>query len=443
MVRTSSAAAPGTTTRAATNRWTVALTAGFILWAVVAPAQPDSSPAPRRSAGRSAVRCGGDSLDDLCPTGCSGSPLDRRYDADCFSCDVFASPSPAPACQSGAATCEVHLGIDQMGAMFESGAYRDDVMREVVLAYWDSAAWDLPDRWGAHGLDGYVVYAVVRTALRFRGELEGHPTTRMALECMLHDHGSRGLPTTADNSERWFHGGVSPWNSWSEDYMGFALGYASADAWFASPWHDGFYGGEYRGKAEAAVELAFSVSDGAPQTLRREVDPDPLGRRDAPSVMLRNHDEYSPVYAMLLLKHVGDVNGVYRAASLPPAFTCSNKPATFDELYAWVRSKIEPNPEGPAYVFRPDGCEREDGELSYCDDRPGDPAGTGGDWREPGHYPLQQSLADLCIDQGLEYFGPPCGHIGPAGIVQADHNYYFNCVFSVDEGAWPAVAASP
>ncbi len=431
MARTASVAALEPSTRTGADLWTATLAAALALWAAVAPAQ-DAPTLPRLSAGRPEVRCGGDALDGACATGCSGHPLDGRYDADCFSCDVFASPSPAPACQSGAATCEIHLGIDRMGAMVESGEYRDDVMRQVVLGYWDKAAWDLPDRWGAHGLDGYVVYAVVWTALKYRSELDGHPTTRMAMECMLRDHAGRGLPTRLDNGERWFHGEVDEWNSWSEDYMAFALGYAAADAWFASPWNDGDYADEYRGRAEAAVALAFSVSNEAPQTLRRELDTDPQGRQDAPSVMLRNHDEYSPVYAMLLLKHVGDVNSVYRAASLPPVFTCSNKPATFDELYAWVTSKIEPNPDGAGYTFRRDGCARDDGVLSYCDDRPGDPAGTGGDWREPAHYPLQEMLPDLCVDPHLEYFGPPCGHVGPAGLVQADHNYYYNCVFAGD-----------
>ncbi len=36
-------------------------------------------------------------------------------------------------------------------------------------------------------------------------------------------------------------------------------------------------------------------------------------------------------------------------------------------------------------------------------------------------------------DERFEYFGPPCGRVGPAGIAQADHNYYYNCVFAGDD----------
>jgi len=150
--------------------------------------------------------------------------------------------------------------------------------------------------------------------------------------------------------------------------------------------------------------------------------------------MLRNHGEYSPVYAMVILKHVADVNAVYRAAGLPPYVTCASKPATYDALYRWVLGKTEPNPEGAGWVFRTDGCQRSDGVLSHCDDRPGDPSGTGGHQREPGHYPLARSLPDLCVSEGLERFSAQCDWYGPAGIQQKPHNYAFNCVLTGDAG---------
>ena len=391
----------------------------------------------RRPGGRLENDCGGDRIDGICgitldERQCSGDPADATYDADCFSCSAMESPTPEEVCRPKDEPCEMNEVINSMGALFESQEFDADAMLRVILAYWDSAYWNLPDRWGAHALDGYMVYAIVRNALKYHRELESLPTTKMALECMLRDHANRGLPTEAGNPERWFHGGERNWNSWSEDYMGFALGYAAADAWFASPWSDGEYYDEYYGKVDDAIELAFSISHGQPHTLRSESDVDPLYNDGTEHVMMRNHGEYSPVYAMVLIKHVGDINDLYHAATLPTKFTCSSKPATYDDLYRWVARKIEPNPHGPGYVFRSDACQRRDGVVSYCDDRPDDPPGDYGDQREPGHYPLERILPDLCITEHLEAFDPECDWVGPAGTVQAEHNYFFNCVFPDD-----------
>jgi len=378
----------------------------------------------------------------MCDSSCSGDPLTAFYDADCFSCELFTPPEPKRACKTHGEPCEIHEGIDRLGSMVESGRYDERIMREVVMAYWDESAWDLSVNWGASSLDGYVVYAMVRTAFEFGPALDDHPTTRLAMECVLRDHADRGIPKSASNGKRRFHGPLDPWNTWSEDYMGFALGYAAADAWLATPADATWYADEYHDRVQEAVEMAYSISeDGGPPTLILDHDPDPANPNPGTSLMLRNHSENSPVYAMVIIKHAADINGIYLAAGLPPYFTCSNKPATFDALYGWVLGKIEPNPVGAGYVFRNDGCERTDGLLSYCDDRPGDPPGSGGNRREPGHYPLARALPDLCVSDGLEYFSAACDWYGPAGIPQARHNYYFNCVFPEEVGTWSQMAA--
>jgi hypothetical protein len=326
--------------------------------------------------------------------------------------------------------------------MYESGVYDSNLMAGVILSYWDSEYWDLADRWGAHALDGYVVYAIVRNALKFHQEVEARPTTQIALEHMLRDHADRGLPTTVDNGERWFHGGEGRWNSWSEDYMGFALGYAAADAWFASSAFHGTYYDEYREMVSRAVDLSFSISHKSPHTLRFESDAAPSLVTDNRHVMIRNHTEYSPIYALDIIARLWDINTVYQAASLPVLYTCYNKPENMDALYDWMTLKIEPNGEGPGYVFRSEACERRDGQISFCDDRAGD--GTPGHQREPAHYPLDQILPNLCITDHLEYFGPSCDFVGPAGISQRSFRYYFNCTFqsvdglSIDDGSGPS-----
>ena len=403
------------------------LVVGFSAWAAVAGSQ--------------AAPCGGDFLDGVCSDLCSGSPLEPDYDADCFSCGEFGSPEPKPACSAVGEPCEIHAGINRLGAMMESGVYDDSEMQGVTLAYWDSRAWDLSTNWGASALDGYVAYSVVRTALAFSAEITQHPSTIKAIECMLRDHADRGIPTTAQNGERWMHGPTNAWNSWSEDYMGFALGYAAADAWFSSSAAAGEYYGEYFEKVGQAVERAFSISESAPWTLILEQDPDPRAAGTPPSVMIRNHNEQSPVYGTVLLKHLADINNLYRVASLPPYFTEANKPLTFDALYRWVASKIEANPDGAGFVFRSDGCQRRDGVFSYCDDRPNDPVGSCGYHREPGHYPLADHLPSLGVGEYLEYFSAPCGWVGPAGIVQATHNYVFNCVFAGESN--PLLMSTP
>lgn len=406
------------------------LVAGVSVWAAVAGSQAPPAPIVRHVELRVPAACGGSILDGVCLDGCSGSPLEPDFDADCFSCGEFHRPEPKPACQVAGEPCEIHAAITRLGAMMESRSYDDSVVLSVTLAYWDDRAWDLSTNWGASALDGYVAYSVVRAALAFADDIGQHPTTTKAIECMLRDHAERGIPTTPNNGERWLHGGVGAWNSWSEDYMGFALGYAAADAWFSSSLAESDYYGEYFERVSAAVGMAFSISDRAPWTLVLEQDPDPNAAGSPPAVMIRNHNEYSPVYGVVLLKHLADINNLYRAASLPPYFTEASKPATYDALYRWVVGKIEPNPEGAGFVFRSDGCQRRDGTLSYCDDRPGDPEGSCGVQREPGHYPLADSLPSLGVGEGLEYFSAPCGWVGPAGIVQAPHNYVFNCVFA-------------
>jgi len=392
----------------------------------------------RRVARRVGVPCGGDALNGFCAAResgaiCSGDPASPLYDADCFTGETLRSPKPDAACRLKGEPCEIHVAINRMGSMYESQAYDNDVMLGVILAYWDAKYWDLSDRWGAHGLDGYVVYAIVRCAMRFHQEIEIRPTTRLALEYMLRDHADRGLPTTVDNGERWFHGGENAWNTWSEDYLAFALGYAAADAWFASAWYEGPYFGDYYEKVGEAVNLTFSISHREPQTLRFEIDADPLIPADRHHVMIRNHGEYSPVYAMAIIARLWDINSVYQAASLPARYDCFNKPDTLDALYEWLTLKIEPNPVGSGYVFRTDACERNDGEISFCDDRRGDPEGSPGDQREPGHYPLDRIMPAFCVTDHLEYFGPSCDFVGPAGIAQREFNYYFNCVFQFVE----------
>jgi len=413
------------------------LTLAATAWATWAPAQTTSEMRPRPAERRPVVTCGGDQLDGVCAAWCSGNPLERLYDADCFSCDQLTPPEPKRACMTPDEPCEIHEGIARLGMMVASGRYDDRLMRDTVLAYWDASAWDLSVHWGASSLDGFVVYSVVRAALEFEPLLENHPTTRMAMACMLRDHADRGVPTTADNGRRMFHGGATAWNSWSEDYIGFAVGLAAADAWLSAKDDTGEYFDDYYASVGDAIDAAFSVSDGAgPLTLTVTDDPDPDSTVDGPSVMLRNHGEYSPVYATVVLKHLTDVNAIYRAAGLPPYVTCDSKPATFDDLYRWLLGKIEPNPEGAGYVFRSDGCQRSDGQLSYCDDRPGDPPGTAGAWREPGHYPLAASLPELCVAEGIEMFSASCEWVGPAGIEQTPYSWVFNCVFTEEVGAW-------
>lgn len=413
------------------------------LFALVLGGNPEAVEAQRRvlqtrqPSRRLVIGCGGDRLDGRCGFSarnvqCSSDPGATDFDADCFSLNSLESPEPDAACAPNTEPCEIHEAIDRMGLMFESGVYDNKVMAGVVLSYWDSAYWDLPDRWGAHGLDGYVVYAVVRNALKFHQEIEAHPTTRAALEQMLRDHADRGLPTTVGNGERWFHGGEARWNSWSEDYMAFALGYAAADAWFASPVFLDSYFDEYREKVGLAVDLAFSISHESPQTLRFETDADPSFPENNEHVMIRNHTEYSPVYAMAIIARLWDINTVYQAASLPAAYTCYNKPENLDALYEWMALKIEPNPEGAGYVFRSDACERRNGKISNCDDRAGD--GTPGHQREPAHYPLDQVMPNLCVTDYVEYFGPSCDFVGPAGIGQRSFNYFFNCAFQSIDG---------
>ena len=116
---------------------------------------------------------------------CSGDPASILYDADCFPGETLQSPEPDAACRLRGEPCEIHQAINRMGSMYESQTYDNDEMLGVILAYWDAKYWDLSDRWGAHGLDGYVVYSIVRCAIKFRQEIEMHPTTRMALEPFL------------------------------------------------------------------------------------------------------------------------------------------------------------------------------------------------------------------------------------------------------------------
>jgi hypothetical protein len=319
-----------------------------------------------------------------------------------------------------------------MGAMYAAGRYDSETMVQVLLGYWDASYWDLESSWGAHGLDGYVVYAVVRSALKYHEELRSDPFTVMLLEQMLRDHADRGLPTTIDNGERWFHEGSGEWNTWSEDYLAFALGYAAADAWFASPWHHDEYFGEYRERVSEAVDLTFSISHEDPQTLRYETDADPALPEDRNFVMIRNHGEYSPVYAMAIIARVWDINTVYRAALLPDLYTSSNVPENMIALYSWMVEKIEPNPAGGGYRFRTHACERSDGVLSFCDDRRDDPIGSPGHQREPAHYPLDQIMPQLGVSDRVGYFGPSCEVVGPAGSRQKMFNYYFNCAFQGD-----------
>ncbi len=281
-----------------TRRGTVVLLALMVaMWGISASAQTVRGGDDRQSSIRQRGICGGDQLDGVCSAECSNNSFDARFDADCLSCAQFEAPQPKPACRTPGQPCEIHEGIIRMGSMVESAVYDDSVMRGIVLAYWDGSAWDLTQHWGASALDGYVVYSVVRTAIEFRADIDNHPTTKMAMECMLRDHSSRGIPTTTRNGTRWFHGGNKDWNSWSEDFMGFALGYAAADSWLATtPAAD--YNGEYFDNIEEAVDMAYSVDEEAPLALTLDFDPDPQASSSAPVVVRRLLQETISVVAV-------------------------------------------------------------------------------------------------------------------------------------------------
>jgi len=204
------------------SRWGAATWIVFLAVTLVCTATEAQSRAggTRRSGTRLIGPCGGDQLDGVCPSACSNSPFEPWFDADCMSCEQFDRPEPKPACKTHGQRCEIHEAIVRMGAMIATGEYDESVMREVVFAYWNGAAWILEQHWGASALDGYVVYSVVRAAIEFREDLARHPATMIAMQCMLRDHASRGMPTTVDNGERFFHGGEKTWNSWSEGRIG-------------------------------------------------------------------------------------------------------------------------------------------------------------------------------------------------------------------------------
>ena len=169
---------------------------------------------------------------------------------------------------------------------------------------------------------------------------------------MLNDYAGRSVYTT--NTDR-FHGSVTAeWNSLSEDYMGFALGYAAADAWFGPT---GQY--LYENKVRTAVNKAFSVENepdfgaGRPRTLERDLDLDPNGGIN--SVMMRNHSSYSPVYATLLIKHVWDIHHIYQIGGYWGFYNQSNIPGNLKKLYNWLVTKIELN-NNNAPVYRDCAC---------------------------------------------------------------------------------------
>jgi hypothetical protein len=366
--------------------------------------------------------CSGDRSDGFCPneatrSACSGVPGHPRYDVDCFTCDVFPSPSPAQISHD-----TVHEGINRVGVMCDSGgAYDDEAMRSVILAYWNQEYWDIPVPWGANALDGYVVYAVARAALTYSDEVESNLTTLKALECMLHDHASRPIPSTDPPSGRAFHGEPpDSWDTRSEDYMSFALGCAGADAWFLYR-HGQDYDRRYLGNVTQAVDQAFTVREVPPHALRTDVDPNPTAKDLFKSTLLRNHDAVSPVYATAIIRHIGHLNTIYAEVGQPHLYDASNRPATLYPLYYWIATKIAFDPDSSAYVYTDGACQDRWGGFGCCDDCNVDP-------REPAHYPLAGILQDLGIYHHLEYFSAPCGLNG-AVHTQAYHNYYYNCVW--------------
>lgn len=320
-----------------------------------------------------------------------------------------------------------HEGICFMGHMYENNVYDNRMLLNVIRAYWTGQAWGLSNKWGGTALEGYVVYAIARTAIKYRSQVNSYPFTKMYLECMLEDFANRDRTTF---NEDLFHGEVDNiWNSLSEDFMGFALGYAAVDAWNMND--------NNRSKVVGAVETAFSIQD-SPRTLEEGTDPDPgnifvtekiiMPQLDD-AVMLRNHSAYSPVYAMAIIKHLCDINHIYRLAGLTELTigdpNLPNLNRNLPKLYDWVVSKIYTNLAGDA-VFRNACWGIWNGILAFglCDDDQVDP-------REPGHYPLGEFLPDFGNFNHLEYFGPPCSWAGPADYVQEPHNYNYNCVFGI------------
>ena len=309
----------------------------------------------------------------------------------------------------------IHMGIILMGQMYQNQEYDDNTMLSVIEAYWDGSKWDMNEKWGSRPLDGYVVYAVGRVALLFKCELDNFPNTKEKMKSMFRDYVSRDLN---NSNEEWFYEGIGNWNSWSEDFMGFALGFAAADVWLDEP------GEDYEFKVRDAVTRAFSINDTPgstghpPRTLESNFD----YAENSCHVMLRNHLQYNPVYAMLIIKHIWDINLIYKHYDNRTFYHSGNKPPNMDELYQWVVSKIKRDPGGE-HEFEKDTCLTSAGSYGPCDDR-------GVHKREPGHYPLGAFLREFGIRNDLDLFGPPCNCTGPAGITQRAHNYHYNCIFT-------------
>ncbi len=316
----------------------------------------------------------------------------------------------------------IHEAINLMGNMYETGVYDDNEMTSVIGAYWDGSGWNVGQKWGDSPLDGYGVYAVTRVALKYRSLLiNNFPGTNSSLKAMLRDYGSRDL----NNYQlAWFYEGIGEWNSWSEDFIGFALGFAAADVWLALKLDSEDIG--YEQKVRDAVTRAFTINnfpdpvDGdPPRTLEYRYD----AKEGSSFVMMRNHLQYNPVYAMVLIKHIYDINNIYAYAGKPNFFNSSNQPTTLDSLYSWVCSKILRDPLG-RHAFESNTCYFSGGSYGPCDDS------ANGHQREPGHYPLAEFLPSLGISYNLDLFGPPCNWIGPACTRQRPHNYYYNCIFT-------------
>ena len=339
-------------------------------------------------------------------------------------CDTLTSPSTGPA-------FGIHQGICFMGHMYENNVYDNRMMLNVIRAYWTGQAWGLTGKWGGTALEGYVVYAVARTAIKYRNQVNSYPFTKMYLECMLDDFAARDRTTFDANL---YHGDLNDeWNSQSEDFMGFALGYAAVDAWYMNDAH--------RQDVKDAIETAFSIQNypdpmnNIPRTLEYGINKDP-GIISFPAkiitpglnyaVMMRNHSAYSPVYAMVIIKHLCDINHIYRLTGLDELSIndpgMPNLSLNLPRLYNWLVSKIHTNLNGDV-VFR-NACWAHDNTYWPCDDSQVDP-------RAPGHYPLGEFLPDFGITNHLDYFGPPCSWSGPGTYVQEPHNYYYNCVFGI------------
>jgi hypothetical protein len=112
----------------------ILLTVSALAWPSSTAAQAPTGPLHRPVDRRPLPWCDAEALDGVCDASCSGDPFDANFDADCFSCDQVAPPSPKPACATPGEPCEIHEAINRLGSMVELGTY-DDRACEVVCGH--------------------------------------------------------------------------------------------------------------------------------------------------------------------------------------------------------------------------------------------------------------------------------------------------------------------